>query len=140
MPPPLSLLIVDDDSESRMLAIHALEECRDKVSIHELEDGQQLIDYLEECYAHHRPFPSFILLDLNMPKIDGRTALRYIRQTDHLKHIPVLIFSTAWHDLEVRSCYMLGANGYFTKPDSYSGLIVLMTTIVKYWTMVKLCS
>ena len=102
-----------------------------------VEDGQQLMDYL-----HHRgsysdeqtsPTPGLILLDLNMPRKDGRTALQEIKTDPHLRQIPVVILTTSKAEQDILRSYDLGVNSFITKPVTLAGLIEVVTTLGKYW-------
>ena len=97
-----------------------------------VEDGQQLMDYLEREGAR----PDLILLDLNMPRIDGRDALRMIKENPRLRSIPVVVLTTSKSEDDVRGCYDLGANSYVTKPSHFDDLITSMQKLEEYWSQV----
>ncbi|MEO6720505.1 MAG: response regulator, partial [Ferruginibacter sp.] len=78
-------------------------------------------------------YPKLILLDLNMPKMDGREVLKKIKSNDNFRKIPVVVFSTTKNQLEVRRCYDLGANTYIVKPVSYDILVETMKQLCNYW-------
>lgn len=131
------ILIADDDAEDRMLVKDALEESRLKNSIHFVENGEQLMDYL-----HHRgkyadtneyPTPGLILLDLNMPKKDGREALKEIKADDRLKLIPVVVLTTSKAEEDILRTYDLGVSSFITKPVTFTSLVDVMKTLSKYW-------
>lgn len=124
------LIIADDDLDDQVLVKDALQE--QGISIDNtifVDDGQELLETL----ATLKPRPTIILLDLNMPRLDGRKALKSIKSNDVYKHIPVLIFTTsnAQHDIDLS--YAQGANSYFTKPVSFDGLMDVIGTIKRYW-------
>lgn len=131
------ILIADDDAEDRMLVRDALEESRLKNSIHFVENGEELMDYL-----HHRgkyadtevyPTPGLILLDLNMPKKDGREALKELKADDRLRLIPVVVLTTSKAEEDILRTYDLGVSSFITKPVTFSSLVDVMKTLSKYW-------
>ncbi|MCD6010620.1 MAG: response regulator [Flavipsychrobacter sp.] len=129
------ILIAEDDADDRFLLQSAFEEngyC-DKLSF--VENGVELIDYLHQLEAdkNEAKMPRFILLDLNMPKKDGREVLKEIKQSPSLKKIPVIIFSTTNNEQEMKRCYELGANSYITKPNSFENLIKTVAAVRSYW-------
>lgn len=136
------ILMADDDSDDRMLTEDALEESRLGNPIYFVTNGEELLDYLYQRgkYEHEpAPKPGLILLDLNMPKMDGKTALRTIKSDPNLKHIPVIILTTSNQDKEAMESYELGANSYIVKPVKFEDLVQVMRTLGKYWfSIVKL--
>ncbi|HVG25596.1 MAG TPA: response regulator [Thermoanaerobaculia bacterium] len=136
-PRPIVILLADDDAEDRMLASSALEESRVVNDLRFVEDGEELLDYL-----YHRgryategssPTPGLILLDLNMPKKDGREALREIKADPDLRRIPVVVLTTSKAEEDIYRTYDLGANSFITKPVSFEGLVSVMRDIGRYW-------
>jgi CheY-like chemotaxis protein len=134
---PIVILLADDDEEDRMLAAHALQESRVANELRYVEDGEELLDYL-----YHRgrfaepgasPAPGLILLDLNMPKKDGREALREIKADPDLRRIPVVVLTTSKAEEDIYRTYDLGANSFITKPVSFEGLVAVMRDIGRYW-------
>src|SRR5690606_7056081 len=98
--------------------------------------GLEVIEYLKHCLTHplsETSFPRFVLLDLNMPKKDGREVLKEIKQDPQLQQIPVVIFSTTNNEQEMRRCYELGANSYITKPNSFEALVRTVAALRSYW-------
>ena len=134
----LTILMADDDEDDCLLAREALAESRLAISsLHFVQDGEQLMDYL-----YHRgrysdldlsPRPGLILLDLNMPKKDGREALRQIKTDATLRQIPVVILTTSKADEDICRSYDLGANSFITKPVTFSGLVEVMKSLGRYW-------
>lgn len=131
------ILIADDDAEDRMLTKEALEESHLTNNMQFVEDGEQLMDYL-----HHRgkftdkdkyPTPGLILLDLNMPKKDGREALKEIKADKDLRIIPIVILTTSKAEEDILRTYDLGVNSFITKPVTFSALVDTMQTLSKYW-------
>lgn len=133
----LIILMADDDADDRMLAEEALIESRVLNELHFAEDGVQLMEYLrgEGVYADREkyPLPGLILLDLNMPKMDGREALAELKKDPVLKRIPVVILTTSKAEEDMLRGYDLGAASYITKPVTFDVLVELMRTLGKYW-------
>jgi CheY-like chemotaxis protein len=134
---PVQILMADDDADDRLMAKKALKEYRLKNGIRFVEDGQELMDYL-----HHRgkyadpatsPQPGLILLDLNMPRKDGREALAEIKADPELRRIPVVILTTSKAEEDILRSYDLGVNSYITKPVSFQGLAEALRVLSQYW-------
>jgi len=130
-----SILIAEDDADDRFLMQTALDESKSEDKIKFVENGIELLNYLNGLKASNGdlPYPDFILLDLNMPKMDGREALKTLKSNAEFKKIPVIIFSTTKNELEVKRCYELGANTYVVKPVSFDSLVDTMQHIRNYW-------
>lgn len=129
------ILIAEDDADDRFLLQSAFEENGYGDKLHFVENGLEVIDYLDTLLQSKSEVrtPRFILLDLNMPKKDGREVLREIKQHPDFKHIPVIIFSTTNNELEMKKCYDLGANSYITKPNSFESMIKTVAALRSYW-------
>ena len=135
---PITILICDDDEDDRMLTQQALEDAHISNSVRFVEDGEQLLDYLYQRGAYagetgKAPRPGLILLDLNMPKIDGREALKKIKGDPALRDIPVVVLSTSRLDEDIARSYQLGVNSFITKPVTFSGLVEAMNVLGRYW-------
>ena len=135
---PITILICDDDEDDRMLTRHALEQAHISNSLQFVEDGEQLLDYLYQRGAYagetgKAPRPGLILLDLNMPKMDGREALKVIKEDKTLRDIPVVVLTTSQLDADIARSYQLGVNSYITKPVTFSGLVDAMRVVGRYW-------
>lgn len=134
---PIVILMADDDEDDRLLTRDALVESRVANDLRFVEDGEALMDYLQRRgpYADpaSSPRPGLILLDLNMPRKDGREALREIKADPELRRIPVVILTTSKAEEDVYRSYDVGANSYITKPVTFEGLIELMKTLGRYW-------
>jgi len=130
------ILIAEDDSDDRFLLQAAFEEngFRDKLMF--VENGVEVLEHLDNIVRKKNDwcYPRFVLLDLNMPKKDGREVLKELKQHPELKKIPVVIFSTTNNEQEMRRCYELGANSYITKPNSFENLLKTVTALRSYWT------
>jgi CheY-like chemotaxis protein len=134
---PILILVADDDAEDRMLIKEALEESRLKNKMEFVENGEELIDYLHNrgkfTDKEKYPLPGLILLDLNMPKKDGREALKEIKADDHLKVIPVVVLTTSKAEEDILRTYDLGVSSFISKPVTFASLVEVMKTLTKYW-------
>jgi len=129
------ILIAEDDADDRFLLQAAFEENGFSDKLQFVENGVEVIEYLNVLKQTDKDskFPRFILLDLNMPKKDGREVLKELKQHPELKKIPVVIFSTTNNEQEMRRCYELGANSYITKPNSFESLLKTVAALRSYW-------
>lgn len=134
---PILILLADDDPEDRMLARDALAESRLANELREVEDGDELLQYLrrEGRYTNPAtsPTPGVILIDLNMPKMDGRTAIAQIKQDPRLRHIPIVVLTTSNAETDIVRSYDLGVSSYITKPVTFDGLVEVMRGFGRYW-------
>jgi CheY-like chemotaxis protein len=133
---PFTILLADDDEEDRELARDALQDSRLANEMKFVVDGQDLLDYLRHegrWTADESPRPGIILLDLNMPKMDGREALAEIKADDSLRRIPVVVLTTSKDGADVLSTYDLGVSSFITKPVTFGGLVDVMKTWTQYW-------
>lgn len=125
-----SIIIAEDDADDRLLVEDALNE--NNISSSNLifvNDGEELLHQL----LNDPVSPTMVFLDLNMPKKDGRQALREIKQHPDLKHIPIIVFSTSSSADDIRTSYKNGVNTYFTKPSKYTELVEIIATVKAYW-------
>jgi CheY-like chemotaxis protein len=136
-PNSLVILIADDDAEDRMLVKDALEESRLINEIMFVEDGEELLDFLRNKgkFSDKKKYhtPGLILLDLNMPKKDGREALKEIKADEALKMIPIVVLTTSKAEEDILKTYNLGVSSFITKPVTFRSLVDIMTTLSKYW-------
>jgi CheY-like chemotaxis protein len=135
---PITILICDDDEDDRMLTQQALEDAHISNSVRFVADGEELLDYLYQRGTYggemgKAPRPGLILLDLNMPKLDGREALKAIKEDKSLHDIPVVVLSTSRLDEDIVRSYQLGVNSFITKPVTFSGLVEAMNVLGRYW-------
>jgi two-component system, response regulator len=133
----IQLLMAEDDADDRLLAIEALTESRLINQLQTVVDGEELMDYL-----HHRnqyvdpqksPSPDLILLDLNMPRKDGRRAIEEIKADPRLRSIPIVVLTTSRAEEDICRSYDLGVSSYITKPVTFEGLVEVMQTLGCYW-------
>ena len=134
---PVTLLMADDDKDDCLLTKEALSEGRLLNDLHFVHDGEELLDYLRHqgrfSAAGAAPRPQLILLDLNMPRMDGREALRTIKADPRLRIIPIVILTTSKAEEDILRSYDLGASAFITKPVTFEGLVQAMQTLRRYW-------
>lgn len=129
-----TILIAEDDADDRFLLKAAFKQNDAPDKLIFVENGVELFDFLYTCMkSESSHLPSFILLDLNMPKKDGREVIKEIKSLPTLKNIPIIVFSTANSQLEIQRCYDLGANSYITKPNSFEQLVRTVSSLRQYW-------
>ena len=133
----INILMADDDEDDRLLTQDALEESRVINNLYFVNDGVELLAYLNNQAPFENkqkyPRPNIILLDLNMPRMDGREALKLIKENTALRSIPVVILTTSKQEEDKLRGYDLGAASYITKPVTFEGLVELMKQLGKYW-------
>jgi CheY-like chemotaxis protein len=131
------VLMAEDDEDDRMMAERAFRENRIANPLVTVANGADLLDYLRQKgkYADsaQSPRPCLILLDLNMPKMDGREALKVIKEDEKLMRIPVVIITTSKAEEDILVSYNVGANSYITKPITFEGLLKVIKTLKDYW-------
>ena len=134
---PITILMADDDEEDCMLVKDAWQESRLANDLRFVADGEELMDYL-----HHRgtfssqtdsPRPGLILLDLNMPRKDGREALKEIKADVSLRQLPIVVLTTSKAEEDIVRAYDLGVSGFIIKPVTFESLVDAVTTLDKYW-------
>ena len=136
-PSPITILLADDDEDDRMMTRDALRDARLHNDLRYVIDGVDLMDYLYRRGRHadpaRSPRPGMILLDLNMPRMDGREALREIKGDPSLRSIPVVVLTTSKAEEDIYRTYDLGVNSFITKPVQFESLVEVMKTLGKYW-------
>ncbi len=134
---PITILMADDDADDRQMTKEAFEECHLVNDLRFVEDGEELMDYLYRRgkYADpaSSPRPGLILLDLNMPRKDGREALEEIKNDPRLRTIRVVVLTTSKAEEDIVRTYNLSAASYITKPVTFEGLLDVIKTMGKYW-------
>lgn len=136
----IEVLLVEDDPGDVELTLHALKKSKVQVNLNVVEDGVQAMAYLrkQDEYAQ-APAPDLIMLDLNLPRKDGREVLNDMRSDDQLKHIPVVVLTTSDSDEDILRTYQLGANSYVTKPVGLKEFSQVVQALENFWfTIVKL--
>jgi len=132
-----TILLAEDDEDDRVLVQSAFEESRSGGELHFVEDGEDLLDYLRRRGKYAAlvgsPLPRLVLLDLNMPRKDGREALREIKADPALRAIPVVVLTTSRREEDVCHSYDLGVNSFIVKPMSFDSLVEVVTVLRKYW-------
>ncbi len=133
----ITILMADDDEDDRLMTKEAFKEARLANDLRFVVDGEELLDYLHHRgkYSGHddAPRPGLILLDLNMPRKDGREALREIKSDPNLRRIPIVVLTTSKAEEDIYRSYDLGVNSFITKPVSFEGLVYVVTALAKYW-------
>jgi CheY-like chemotaxis protein len=134
---PITILLADDDPDDRLLTRDAFDESRLRNQLDMVEDGEELMNYLHSRGRYTgdaaRPRPSLILLDLNMPRKDGREALKEIKSDPELRSIPIVVLTTSKAEEDVFRTYDLGVNSFIIKPVTFDGMVDVIKTIGKYW-------
>ena len=134
---PIRIVVADDDIDDRMMIKDAFDESKLGNPVDFVEDGVELMEYLnrEGKWTHlaNQPFPGFILLDLNMPRKDGRTVLKEIKESSGLHRIPIVILTTSKAEEDIIRTYNLGVNSFICKPVSFDKLVDIVKTVGHYW-------
>ena len=134
---PIRILVADDDADDRMMIEEAFEEALLSNPVDFVKDGIELLEFLR-CENEHadrddRSLPGIILLDLNMPRMDGRAALAEIRRDPELRRIPVVVLTTSQAEEDILRTYDLGVNSFITKPVTFEGLVQVVQVLNRYW-------
>jgi CheY-like chemotaxis protein len=133
----ITIVLADDDPDDRQLTEDAFSENRLANQLHCVEDGEELMDYLYRRGKYeslrNEPLPGLILLDLNMPRKDGREALKEIKASPNLRRIPIVVLTTSKAEEDIIRSYDLGVNSYVTKPVTFKSLVELVKVLGRYW-------
>lgn len=124
----VSIFLVDDDADDRMLFEETLYEVSAKHQLQQFKHGRELVDYLDDGT---REIPRIIFLDLNMPMMDGKETLAYLRQSPRFKSVSIAIFSSSDSDLDIEETFVLGANIFIRKPTEYHRLKIIIKAVVE---------
>jgi CheY-like chemotaxis protein len=131
------VLMAEDDSDDRLLVKDAMAECGWDGDLRFVEDGEELLDYLRHCGKYGPPAtaprPGLVLLDLNMPRKDGREALREMKADADLRRIPVVVLTTSKAGTDIGRMYDMGANSFIAKPVQFEALVNVMRVLGQYW-------
>jgi two-component system, chemotaxis family, response regulator Rcp1 len=134
---PIEILLVEDNPGDERLTREALKEGKVYNNLHWAKDGVEALEFLRREGKHGKaPRPDIILLDLNLPKKDGREVLEIIKSDEQLKHIPVVVLTTSKAEEDVLKSYALHANCYVTKPVDLEKFIVVVKSIDRFWLTV----
>ena len=131
--PPIEILLVEDNPADVRLTREALKEAQTPSRLHVAEDGVRAMSFLRGEEGQKQPKPDLILLDLNLPRKDGREVLDEIKRDEALKHIPVVILTTSQAELDILRSYQLRANAYITKPVDLDQFFHTMKSIDTFW-------
>lgn len=126
-----TILIADDDADDRFLLQSVFEECGLPNPTVYVKDGLELIEYIQR--SNNDNLVGLILLDLNMPRMDGREVLKILKSEPQLRKIPVVVLTTSKADRDINDCYDLGANCYIAKPSSFDVFTDTISTLIKFW-------
>lgn len=139
-PPPFTILMAEDDPDDQLLAREAFEEVYMMNPLEFVNDGEYLMDYLHRRgdYSHlkGKPYPGLILLDLNMPRKDGREALAEIKADKNLRKIPIIVLTTSKAEEDIIKSYDLGASSYIVKPVTLQNLMGVAKSLGEYWVQI----
>jgi len=137
---PITILMAEDDADDRLLVKEAFQESHVVNGIRFVENGLELLEYLRRqgkyTDPHQFPAPDLILLDLNMPRKDGREALEEIKADSNLRHIPVVVLTTSQTEEDILRSYEIGAAGYITKPVTVEALVEIIKGLGEYWMQI----
>lgn len=131
------VLAAEDDEDDRVLTRDALAECKLPLHLHFVEDGEELMDYLlrrgKYSEPNSAPRPGLILMDLNMPRKDGREALREIKANPDLRQIPIVVLTTSRAEEDIVNTYDLGGSTFIRKPTQFRTMVEVIQTVGRYW-------
>jgi len=134
---PITILMAEDDLDDQILLQRALEESRFLNELHFVRDGEELLDYLYHRGLYTEPVkaprPGLILLDLNLPKIDGQQVMQDIKSDPNLRRIPIVILTASHEEVDIHRSYALGASSYLRKPMRFESLVEVIETLGAYW-------
>lgn len=131
---PVTIVVAEDDPDDQVLALDAFKECRLTGDLRFVENGEQLLDYLNRRGSYiNEPRPVLILLDLNMPIMDGREALTLIKKDPKFNTIPVVALTTSRSEEDIQQSYVDGINSYIVKPETFTGLVEVVRGLAHYW-------
>jgi CheY-like chemotaxis protein len=132
----LTVLMADDDEDDRLMTSEALTESQFQGVLYSVDDGEEALNFLRHTGGYsalNAPRPDIVLLDLNMPRKDGREVLREMKADPELRCIPVIILTTSKAEEDILRSYDLGVNSFITKPVTFEGLVNVMRTLGDYW-------
>lgn len=127
------ILLIEDNPADVLLTIEAFKECKREHTIFSLSDGVAAIEHINTIIREQRKMPDLILLDLNLPKKDGREVLKEMKTKAELQSTPVIILSTSKNETDISATYKLNANCYIIKPVELESFIKIIEGIEKFW-------
>jgi len=134
---PIRIHMCDDDPDDQLLVSDALEEVRLVNPIDFTHNGKELFEYLNRegkyCHLVDQPLPGLILLDLNMPIMDGREVLAKIKQHEKFRSIPIIVLTTSKAEADIARTYDMGVNSFIMKPVSFESLVEMIKSVTDYW-------
>lgn len=130
---PIRIVLADDDEDDRLMAREAFAISLLTNPLDEVADGVELMEHLYDLLENGKQLPGLILLDLNMPRMDGREALEKIKGNAELRRIPVVVLTTSKAEEDIYRTYDLGVNSFISKPISFDGLVAVMSELGRYW-------
>lgn len=131
------ILVADDDPDDRELIAEAFRESGFEGNVEFAFDGRELVERLGADARAGHPLPQLVLLDLNMPRLDGVGVLATLRETNATRALPVVMLTTSGAQHDIAECFRHGANSYCTKPLDFRGLVALATDIERWWFKVS---
>ncbi len=126
--------VADDDPDDRLILKEAFEENNFLKELQFFEDGELILNKLQQVISRHEPFPGLIVLDLNMPKVNGQQVLAYLKENDTTNNIPVIILSTSKSEEDRQVMFKLGAEDFITKPYSFDEMIKIAGNLITRFT------
>jgi two-component system response regulator len=136
-PKPFTILIAEDDEDDYLLTLEALKEAGVDNEVHWVKDGDEVLEYLTSHTSENNGasgrLPGLILLDLNMPKKDGREALAEIKSNSKFRKIPVIVMTTSSAESDITKSYDLGVNSFIQKPVRFNELVEMAKVLFSYW-------
>jgi CheY-like chemotaxis protein len=135
----IHILLIEDNEGDILLTIEALSESKYKNEVTVIKDGDAALNYFNDAINYNKTLPDLVLLDINLPKIDGKEVLSFIKKHPKLKMIPVLMLTTSSSDADIRDAYSSYANCYITKPVDFNNFFEIIKSIEDFWaTIVRL--
>lgn len=134
---PIHVLLVEDNEGDILLTREALEDSGAQITLSVVKDGSQAIDFVSGHGVYQDSvLPDLLLLDVNLPKNNGHEVLKFIKENDSIKHLPVIMFTTSSSERDILSCYQNHANSYITKPAGSENFLEAVAKIENYWISV----
>lgn len=134
---PLEILLIEDNDQDAELTMRAMREYNMGNKIVRLTDGQAAMDYFFSENSKNNEIPRLILLDLQLPGIDGLDVLKSLKNHDSTRSIPVVILTSSTEEKDIKTCYQLGVNSYISKPVEFDSFLNTMKTLGMYWLLMN---